>query len=151
MNPMQNGITPTDLPGKGYLVVQVTTARGAIPLEGARVDIRTYEPQDSSDPARRGDVIASLISGRDGNTARIPLSAPPRSASEKPNNGIPYALYQAEVSLEGYFEQNYFGIPIFDGITAIQPAVLIPLPENGTNGIPRPDGLRVFENSMADL
>ena len=62
-----------------------------------------------------------------------------------------YALYQAEVTLEGYFDQNYFGIPVFDGITAIQPAILIPLPENGTNGIPRPDGLRVFENSTADL
>ncbi len=147
----QSEKTPTEQPGTGYLIVQVSTARGAIPLEGARVDIRTYESEETSDPARRGDVIASLISGRDGNTARIPLSAPPKSASEKPNNGIPYALYQAEVSLEGYFDQNYFGIPVFDGITAIQPAILIPLPENGTNGIPRPDGLRVFENSIADL
>ena len=85
----QNGKAPTGQTGTGYLIVQVSTARGAIPLEGARVDIRTYEAEEASDPAKRGDVIASLISGRDGNTARIPLSAPPASASEKPNHGIP--------------------------------------------------------------
>ncbi len=132
--------------GTGYLIVHVTTARGAIPLEGARVDIRTYEPEETSDPDTRADVVASLVSGRDGNTARIPLSAPPKSASEVPGNGTPYALYQAEISLEGYYDQTYIGIPIFDGITAIQPAVLIPLPENGTSSIPRPDDTRYFEN-----
>ncbi len=133
--------------GTGYLIVQVSTARGAIPLEGARVDIRTYESETTSDSDTRADVVASLVSGRDGNTARIPLSAPPKAMSERAGNGTPYALYQAEVSLEGYYDQTYIGIPIFDGITAIQPAILIPLPENGTASIPRPEGTRFFENT----
>lgn len=148
-----NGGTPTvpEATGTGYLIVQVTTARGAIPLEGAKVDIRAYPPEEASDPATRADILTSLISGRDGNTARIPLPAPPKSMSEKPGSGKPYSLYQADVSLDGYFSQAYIGIPIFDSITAIQPAVLIPLPENGTNGIPRPDEVRYFESSAANL
>ena len=115
------------------------------------VNVRTYLPEDSSDPATRGDVIASLTTGRDGNTVRIPLSAPPRSNSETPNGGVPYALYQAEVTMEGYYDQSYLAIPVFDGISAIQPVVMIPLPENGTTGIPRPDAIRFFEGFRSDL
>ncbi len=148
-----NGTPPAapDMTGTGYLIVQVTTARGAIPLEGAKVDIRSYEPEDTSAPETRGDVIASLTSGRDGNTPRVSLPTPPRAVSESPGNIRPYALYQAEVTLDGYFAQAYIGIPIFDGITAIQPAVIIPLPENGTNSVPQPDEIRFFEGSSADL
>ncbi len=137
--------------GTGYLVFAVTTARGAIPLEGARVDVRTYEPEASSDPATRGDTVASLISGRDGNTARIPLSAPPKSFSAAPGNGVPYSLYQAEVTLDGYYRQTYIAIPVFDGITAIQPVSLIPLPENGSVSLPRPDENRFFEGESPNL
>ncbi len=137
--------------GTGYLVFAVTTARGAIPLEGARVDVRNYEPEGGSDPATRGDTVASLISGRDGNTARIPLSAPPKSYSSAPGNSKPYSLYQAEVTLDGYYRQTYIAIPIFDGITAIQPVNLIPLPENGTVSLPRPDENRFFEGGSPNL
>jgi hypothetical protein len=137
--------------GTGYLVFAVTTARGAIPLEGARVDVRTYESEGSSDPSTRGDTVASLISGRDGNTARIPLSAPPKSYSSAPGNGKPYSLYQAEVTLDGYYRQTYTAIPVFDEITAIQPVSLIPLPENGTVALPRPDENRFFEGGSPNL
>ena len=137
--------------GTGYLVFAVTTARGAIPLEGARVDVRTYESESSSDPATRGDTVASLISGRDGNTAKIPLSAPPKALSGSPGNGAPYSLYQAEVTLDGYYRQTYVAIPVFDGITAIQPVNLIPLPENGRISLPRPDEDRFFEGGSPNL
>ena len=137
--------------GTGYLTVQVTTAGGAIPLEGARINIRSYPEEESSVPSSRGDVIASLTSGRDGNTVRIPLSAPPRKLAQRPGNGPPYALYQAEISREGYYDQAYIGIPIFDGITSVQPAILIPLPEDGTIATPRPQERRYFEQPAGDL
>ena len=137
--------------GTGYLILHVTTAGGAIPLEGAKIDIKTYEPADSSDAATRGDTVASPISGTDGNTVRIPLSAPPKSLSESPGNGMPYARYSADVTLDGYYTQSYAGIPIFDGITSIQPVILIPLPENGTQGLPREDSIRYFEGMNANL
>ncbi len=138
------------LRGRGYLIVPVSTAGGAVPLAGARVDIRAYDAELGSDPATRGDVIASLVTDRDGKTPRVALPAPPREESETPNGKTPYAFYQAEVFLEGYYRQSYIAIPIFDGITAVQPAVLIPLPENGTVGKLRQTETRFFEGPFAD-
>ena len=137
--------------GTGYLILHVTTAGGAIPLEGAKINVNHYDPLDTSDPKVRGDTVASPVSGRDGNTVRIPLSAPPKSLSETPGNPTPYALYSVDVTLDGYYAQSYVGIPIFDGITSVQPIVLIPLPENGTNGIPREDSVRYFEGMNTNL
>ena len=143
-----NASAQTDNTGKGYLVIHVTTARGAIPLEGAQVSIRDYSPAESS---QRGDVIATLVSGRDGNTAILPLAAPPRAESMKPGGPLPYASYIAEVHLEGYSDQSYNGIPIFDGITAIQPADLIPIPENGTPDGYSPNASQSLESTAPDL
>ena len=140
--------TPTNNIGQGYLVIHVTTARGAIPLEGAQVSIRDYSPEGS---LQRGDVIATLVSGSDGNTAIIPLAAPPRADSMKPGGPLPYTPYIAEVHLEGYSDQTYNGIPVFDGITAIQPADLIPLPENGKPDGYSPDGTQNFESTAPNL
>ena len=136
--------------GTGYLIVRVATAGGSIPLEGARIDIRTYPTEETSDPQKRDDTVASLISGADGNTARIPLSAPQKALSESPGNGRPYSLYQAEATLEGYGTQTFSGIPIFDGITSVQPVILIPLPENGSPS-PRRDGNVYFEGMSPNL
>ena len=147
--PIPTSPNPADN-GKGYLVVHVTTAGGAIPLEGARVEIRSNAPEAGTAPETRGYTVASLVSGSDGNTARIPLSAPPRALSERPGAVTPYALYQADVMLEGYYDQSYSGIPIFDGVTSIQPIALIPLPENGT-ATPRRDEIRYFEGERNDL
>ena len=59
------------LTGTGYLIVHVTTASGAIPLEGAQVGIREYSPENTLN----GDFVAALISGPDGNTELISLPA----------------------------------------------------------------------------
>lgn len=134
--------------GEGVLVVRVTTARGAIPLEGALVSVRSY---DGALDEGRSDVIATLTSGRDGNTAPLRLPAPPRSASLSPGNGTPYTNYIVEVTLEGYTAQEYLNVPIFDGIIAVQPAELIPLPENGRTDRRTPDAGRTFESSSPDL
>ncbi len=133
-------ITPDNTPpdtagsGTGYLIVRATTAQGAIPLEGARVDICAYDEEQESDPARRGDAVASLLTGRDGSTTRVPLPTVPAAASEHPGARRPYARYCADVFLVGYRRQSYIGIPIFDGITSLQSAVLVPLPEDGSGG-----------------
>lgn len=140
-----------DQSGTGYLIVHVTTARGAIPIEGAQVDIRTYEEEASSNPATRGDVVASLTSGRDGNTTRIPLSTPPAGTSERPGSVRPFALYQADVFAEGYRRQSYLGIPVFDGITSLQPAVLVPLPEDGSGGTAPAEPLYFPESGYPNL
>jgi hypothetical protein len=123
---MENNRSVTEaMPGRGYLIVSVRAGEGAIPLEGALVTLRGGD-------ATEGDAIASFITDRSGNTPRITLPAPPRINSESPGGGKPYASYSADISLDGYFSNLYTNIPIFDTITSVQTAYLIPLPEDGS-------------------
>lgn len=136
--------------GQGKLIFQITTAGGAIPLEGARITLR--QSRNATDSG--GDVLAVLTSGRDGKTEVILLPAPARSYSLEPARDgapVPYALYNADVRLDGFYTQSYIRIPVFDGITSIQRASLIPLPENGYEGGVRPDGERFVEGESPDL
>ena len=111
--------------GKGYLVVRVSTASGALPLSGATILVRGDEEKFSA-------VIARLTSGEDGLTPKIALLTPPRSLSLSPTQTKkPYATYHVEVYLDGYHDNLTHNIPIFDGITSVIPADMIPIPKNG--------------------
>ena len=132
----------------GYLVVHVTTARGAIPVEGAAVHIRSNEDADT---APRADILYATTTNRDGNTERIPLAAPMRESSMSPSEVPPFSTYHLEVRREGYGMQSFIALPIFAGITAVQPVDLIPLSEDGTSNPLRPADETFYENSPADL
>ena len=119
---MDETVTSPDRSGNGFLVVQVTTANTAIPLGNAAVTIRDSES---------GRVLYELRSGKDGRTERVGLPAPPRAESMRPAEQRPYALYNVEVRLDNYENAFYQNVPVFDGITAIQQANLVPVPENG--------------------
>ena len=66
----------------GYLTVRVSTAGGAIPLEGAAVNIRGGDIEESA-------IIYSLVTNSDGITPTVSLPTPPRSASESPQDTVP--------------------------------------------------------------
>ena len=121
-SPDQNG-------SMGYLIVKVSTARGAIPLEGATVIIRGGTPESSG-------VLYSLRTDRDGKTPQISLSTPPRSMSETPGGGTPYAAYQIEVFKDGYVPLAFENVPIFPSIVSVQPAVMVPSPEYYGDALP---------------
>ena len=110
----------------GYLVVKVSTARGAIPLENAAVTIR--------DDGNNGNILYSLLTDSDGKTPQVSLLAPDRKASEHPGSSKPYATYSVDVFSEGYVPLRIQSIPIFSSILSIQPAVMVPLPEESTYG-----------------
>ena len=131
--------------GTGYLVVRVSTASGALPLPGATVLIRGSEENFSA-------VIARLTSGEDGLTPKIALLTPPRSLSQTPSQTAkPYASYNVEVYLDGYHSLSAQNVPIFDGITSIQPADLIPVPKNGYPATRPPYEQQYTESEPADL
>ena len=114
--------------GQGYLIVQVSTAGGAIPLPGVIVTVRDYDPENGGDV---GNVIASMVTDRSGKTPILPLPTPSRTLAQAPGSEIlPYALYNVDVQTDRYYENYYANVPIFDGIVAVQPAVLQPLPDN---------------------
>ncbi len=116
MNP---STPPTDV---GYLIVKVSTARGAIPLENAAVSIR-------GEPEAASGILYSLTTNSDGATERVSLPAPARADSESPGNAKPYATYSIDVFKEGYLPLYFRNVPVFASILSIQPAVMVPAPD----------------------
>ena len=117
---------PPPTSGVGYVIVNVTTARGAIPLEGALVRIFDY-----GEDGNNGSLVVSTKTDSSGRTERLPLPAPPRSASLSPGNGKSYRTYNIDAQYDGYYNQYYINVPIFDGVTALQGVDLVPIAENG--------------------
>ena len=128
INTDQNPGTNT---GTGYLIVRVATARGAIPLENAIVNIREAATPDGEmrgeGASGEGALVAALRTDRDGLAPRVALNAPPRSMSESPGSVRPYGLYDIDVALDGYQSNYYQNVPIFDTVTSLQTVELIPL------------------------
>ena len=122
-----NEMDMNNMSGTGYLIVRVSTASGAIPVSGATVAVRSGVADESND---KGAVVRILKSDRDGNTPRIALPAPPRENSTKPGGAVPYAPYQIDVVADGYYRQYFTGVPVYAGVTSIQPAALIPIADN---------------------
>ena len=106
----------------GYLKVKVSTARGAIPLEGATVRVRAEGFGDTG-------AVYSLETDSSGLTDILPLPAPPRSLSQEPNGSIPYSLWEISVFCDGFISAIFSGGPVYTGITSVQNANLVPLPE----------------------
>ena len=134
--------------GYGYMIVRVSTARGAIPLEDATVTVHNYDPEFENG---RGDIIAVYTTNRSGLTERFALPAPPRELSLSPGNGKSYETYNLSVTKDGFFQQYYVNVPVFEGITAIQNADMIPLPENGQTDRRQPGSDIFFETENAKL
>ena len=111
---------PTD--SQGYLIVKVSTARGAIPLEGATVNIRSGDREDSG-------ILVSRRTNRDGQTERIALPTPPKYTSQSPSTTAPYSTYHVDVFQDGYVPLSFHNVPVFPSIVSIQPAVMIPQTE----------------------
>lgn len=111
----------------GYLVVRVSTALGAIPLENATVNIRG-NTEDSS------GILYSLLSDRDGLTQKVSLPSPPRDLSEHPGESIPFSSWNVDVFKEGYVPVSFQNVPVYSSIVSVQPAVLVPISERFDNG-----------------
>lgn len=106
----------------GYLLVRVSTALGAIPLEDATVYIRGNTPESSG-------VIYSLLSDRDGLTDKVALPTPPFSLSSSPSASQPFSTWNVEVLKEGYVPVLFQSVPVYPRILSVQPAALVPRAE----------------------
>lgn len=132
----------------GYMIVRVTTARGAIPLEGATVTVSDYFDENTKE---RGNAIYTLKTNASGLTDKFALPAPPRELSQSPGNGKSYLTYNIAVTKDGYYQQNYINAPVFEGITSIQNADMIPLSDNGQTDRFDPFGNIFFETENGNL
>lgn len=103
----------------GYLTIKVSTARGAIPLAGATVNIRSNEDDSST-------VLYSLLSDNDGRTPQVSLPTPPKVNSDAPGGASAYSTYNIDVFKEGYVPLYFHNVPVFPAVISVQPAVMVP-------------------------
>ena len=139
-NPLSNVIPPAPPEtGIARLRVWVTTARQAVPIEGARVVV------SKETVGGEIELIKVLTTNQDGTTATIDLPAVPAEYSQKPGYDHPYTSYTIEISKPGYFSVRNTHVPLYGGVSAVQPADLTPLPEEAGLDT-RPDEI-IFEES----
>ncbi len=111
--------------GNGKLIVQVTLARQAIPLENAKVTVNST----NGSPIEINEV---RYTGQNGRTEPIDLPAPPVYYSKQPQEKVQsYAVYDVKSELDGYYTiENAKHALVFDNIASIQNIEMIPNEEN---------------------
>ena len=129
----------------GILSVCVRTADGALPVVGARITVRSEE--DGTENA----VFTVLYSGAGGIAENCYLPAPPKENAMRPDGGIPYRFYSIETDREGYYGVRHLHVPIYAGVTAIQPVDLVPLALGLSPQSPSSDTERYSEHTVPDL
>lgn len=113
-------------PAKGSMRVQVTSGGRSYPIINAIVKV--------SVPLETGDrEIYSGYTDINGVVDNISLPAPDSSYSlDEQNTTVePYAVYEVTVTHPDFAKSEFFNVPVFANIKAIQPARLVPLTETG--------------------
>ena len=104
-------------PSFGTLIFQVTGGQGAFPVPNATVTLSKVLKDDFS-------LSITIRTDENGKTEPISLPAPDRKLSQSPNNGAVYAAYDAKVTATGFLPTEIRNLPVFDGVTTIQPVNL---------------------------
>ncbi len=111
-------------PNYGRLQVQVFQAGEALPIENATVTISEEGPDGRLTP------ITVLRTNRSGFTTTITLPTVSASLSLEPGNRHPYTAYTVQIVAPGFFTTKDIHVPVYSGVTSVQPAEMLPLPEN---------------------
>ncbi|MBQ7828580.1 MAG: hypothetical protein IJ386_10000 [Clostridia bacterium] len=106
----------------GFLRFAVGAASNTIPLEGATVYVYT-DPGNGDE----GRLLYTLTTDGDGLTETVTLPTPPLSESFSPEYPKPYSTYNIYASKQGYYPTEGRTVPLFPGITSIQPINMIPV------------------------
>ncbi|MGN0136371.1 hypothetical protein [Anaerotignum sp.] len=109
----------TQNPNFGTLLFQVTSGQGAFPVAGATVVITKNLTDGHS-------LSITTTTDESGKTEEFSLPAPSRSLSQTPGGRDVFATYDAVITAPGHVTVIVHDIPIFDGITTIQPVNLAP-------------------------
>lgn len=106
--------------GQGYLRVDVVNGENNFPIQGADVQI-VYQD---------GTMEETVQTDNSGQTDAIALRTPPLALSLQPGDIKPYADYDVTVRADGYETLTIRGTEVLAGVTAIQPARMIPLADD---------------------
>ena len=106
------------------LVFQLSTARSALPVQGASILV--------TDPV--GGRTTHLTTDQSGRTRVLCVTAPPLAWSQTPgNDGRPYNIYHADIRAKGYVPVRLTGIQVFFGQQSLQTVEMIPKEEGAAD------------------
>lgn len=120
----------------GQLLVNVRTALGALPVEGALVTVT-----GSGEPIRSYTDISGASERIELPTPDLALSLTPGSATQ------PYSSYDVRVDADGFYTVRTVSVPVFPGIVSVQNINMIPI--QGFNGSDVPEDQLNFDESKA--
>lgn len=104
----------------GTLRFRTYTARNALPVPNANIVV--FKNIGGSK-----HIFYTLTTDKSGQTEIVTLPAPPSSLSQTPTSGIqPYALYDADITAEGFIPVSIRKLPLFEGILSVQRAAMVP-------------------------
>ncbi len=134
----------------GFLIVNVKTANGALPVENAQVTVYGASELDANGAPTLSDsdVIYTLTTDRNGKTQKVALTTKDKNLSLTPDTKVPYESYNIFVTADGYYDSSYINVPIFQGITALQGVNLIPLSEFASPNDYIPNSQRRYNETM---
>lgn len=102
----------------GFLMIQARTADDAIPLSGVEIGIMDEQ----------GRIVRKLTTDESGETQTVSLETVDKGFSLEPDYaGKPYTAYDVLAQASGFDSLHISGVPIYEGETAIQPVMLIPM------------------------
>ena len=106
----------------GTLRVQAYAGQRTFPVPGASVLVT----HDFADGTRR---FSAGVTDESGVFGDILLPAPNNALAQSPTGKMPYALYDIRVSHPGYRTEIYRAVPVFPGVTSIQPVQFLAVGE----------------------
>ena len=124
-----------------YLKVNVQSADGAVPIEGASVYVNTSGFEQIGD----GDITSTytvspqnydyrLITDSSGNTETVKIESPDSAISENEyGEKSPYSVADVYVSVDGYYPVRILKTQFFPNEVSILPITLIPISRGYTN------------------
>lgn len=94
----------------------------------------------------RGESLYDLITDENGETGKVPLETLDKSFSQNEYySGLPYKSYNVMAQKEGFDMIYVTQIPIYEGETAVQPLMLVPMEQRQT----RPGQSKIFVGKPA--
>ncbi len=129
--------------GQGYITVNVRTAGGALPVEGALITVKSVDGEG-------GTVVAVMLTDSAGTSDVVALPAPPRENSLTPGNGPVCSFYTIDTDRDGYYHVVNESVPVYDGVTAIQQVLLVPV-AGGRSDLAPDDLTRFYAGQLPSL
>ncbi len=105
----------------GRIIIRTYTAGGALPVKNSSVKITGGDEENRF-------LEYTVLTDLDGITTQISLPAPSINYSLSPNpSQTPYALYNVEVSADGYYTKRINNIALFSDTDTFQSVNMIPI------------------------